>query len=174
MYTQTGDDTSVRGGGSNRFSVRAYGGPTGAVSVSALGKMSIYANATAASPTFNLIRILPGAAGQTLVFKFFDIGDADANAVLTILPPKETPLSLTSCKASGYQTLNLPTCAITISKWDGKGETVAVPIPSTYACSYTVAGGCWFRLKVSFASGAVQDTTTWTAYVSGDPVRLIE
>ncbi|KQW53372.1 hypothetical protein ASC77_03565 [Nocardioides sp. Root1257] len=174
LYNQTGDNTAVKGGGSNRFSVRTYGGPSGSVSVSALGKMSIYANATAASQTFNLIRLMPAAAGQTLVFKFFDIGDADDAAKLTILPPKETPISLTNCKASGYQTMALPTCAITINKWDGKGETVAVPIPSTYNCTYSLAGGCWFRLNVSFASGSVTDTTTWTAYVSGDPVRLIE
>ena len=60
------------------------------------------------------------------------------------------------------------------AEWDGKGETVAVPIPSNYTCTYTSTGGCWFRLKVSFASGNGEDTTTWTAYVSGDPVRLIE
>jgi hypothetical protein len=174
LYTQSGDDTAVKGGGSNRFAVRAYGAASGSISVSALGKMSIYANATAASQTFNLIRLMPAAAGQTLVFKFFDIGDADDSAKLTILPPKETPISLTNCKATGYQVMSLPTCAITITKWDGKGETVGVPIPSSYNCSYTLAGGCWFRLNVSFASGSVTDTTTWTAYVSGDPVRLIE
>jgi len=175
MYTQTGDNTSVRGGGSNRFSVRAYGAPTGSVSVAALGKMSIYANSNAASTTFNLIRLMPAAAGQTLVFKFFDIGDAEQNASLTMLPPKESAVSLTNCAGSGFRKLTLPTCAISInSDWNGKGETVAVPIPSTYTCSYTSSGGCWFRLQVGFASGTVFDTTTWTAYVSGDPVRLIE
>lgn len=175
MYTQTGDDTSVHGGGSNRFSVRAYGGPVGAVSVSALGKMSIYANATAASPTFNLIRILPGAAGQTLVFKFFDIGDAESGGSLTVLPPSETTTSLKNCHASGFQVTTLAACSINInSSWNGKSETIAAPIPSTYTCNYSSPGGCWFRLKVSFASGSVSDTTTWTAYVSGDPVRLIE
>lgn len=175
MYTQKGDDTAVRGGGSNRFAVRAFGGPAGALSVAALGKMSIYANSTAASTTFNLIRILPAAAGQTLVFKFFDIGDAEQTASLTILPAAESAVSLTNCQANGYQTLSLPSCSINIgSTWNRKGETVAVPIPSSYTCNYTSAGGCWFRLKVNFPGGKVQDTTTWTAYVSGDPVRLIE
>lgn len=175
MFTQSGDNTSVRGGGSNRFSVRAYGAPTGAVSVAALGKMSIYANSTAASTTFNLIRLMPAAAGQTLVFKFFDIGDAEDSASLTMLPPSESTVALTNCAASGFKKLTLPTCSININEdWNGKGETVAVPIPSGYTCSYNSSGGCWFRLKVGFASGSVFDTTTWTAYVSGDPVRLIE
>ena len=49
-----------------------------------------------------------------------------------------------------------------------------MPIPSNYTCNFTSTGGCWFRLKVNFGSGSVSDTTTWTAYVSGDPVRLIE
>jgi hypothetical protein len=50
-----------------------------------------------------------------------------------------------------------------------------VPIPSTYTCHFNGTGGCWFRLNVTFGGGAdVNDTTTWTAYVSGDPVRLIE
>ncbi|WP_028645736.1 pilus assembly protein TadG-related protein [Nocardioides sp. URHA0020] len=178
MYRQTGDDTAVKGGGSNRFAVRGYGAgiPAGSLSVSALGKMSIYANATGASQTFNLIRLMPAAAGQTLVFKFFDIGDAASSGSLTVVPPTDAAVALTNCKGSGFKTQSLPTCSISIdSSWNGKSETVAVPIPSNYTCHYTGIGGCWFRLNVTFGGGAsVNDTTTWTAYVSGDPVRLIE
>ena len=178
MYTQTGDDTAVKGGGSNRFAVRAYGNAldAGTISVSPLGKMSIYANATGASQSFNLIRLMPAAAGQTLVFKFFDIGDAASSGALTVLPPTDSAISLTNCKGSGFKIQTLPTCSINIdSTWNGKSETVAVPIPSTYTCHFNGTGGCWFRLNVTFGGGAaVNDTTTWTAYVSGDPVRLIE
>ena len=35
-------------------------------------------------------------------------------------------------------------------------------------------GGCWFRIRVNFGSGSVTDQTTWSATVTGDPVRLVE
>ena len=54
-----------------------------------------------------------------------------------------------------------------------RSRSIRVPIPSTYTCTSTEAGGCWFRLQVTFPGG-VSDITTWSARVEGDPVRLIE
>jgi Flp pilus assembly protein TadG len=178
VFTQAGDDLSVQGGGSNRFAVRAYGGPSGSVSVAAYGRMPIYANATAASSTFNLIRVLPGAAGKTMVFKFFDVGDVSGNTggVVQVLPPTEWTTALKDCTGTGYKTEPLPTCSVSGVKtdpWNGQSETINVPVPIGYTCDVNSAGGCWFRVKVTFTAG-VTDTTTWTASIVGDPVRLIE
>jgi Flp pilus assembly protein TadG len=182
IFTQIGDDPAVKGNGSNRFAIRVWGNTSTvseAVTVASWGKMPIYANADTASPVFNLIRVLPGAAGKTLIFKFFDAGDAATSGTMTVLRPSEASGDqIKDCVGSGYKNVALPTCSITgINKsngWDGQAETISVPIPSNYDCASTSANGCWFRVNVSFGSGTVADTTTWTASVVGDPVRLIE
>ncbi len=38
-------------------------------------RMPIYANSTANSATFNLIQVLPNAAGKSFTFSGFDFGD---------------------------------------------------------------------------------------------------
>lgn len=179
VVAQTGDDTSVTGNGSNRFAVRAFGASAGTISVAAWGRMPIFANANAATPVFNLIRVLPGAAGKTLVFGFFDVGDAATNGTLTVLRPTEaTGSALSNCTATGFRATTLPTCSLSgiqsSSGWNGQSETISVPIPADYDCNYNSPGGCWFRVQVGFGTGSVTDATTWTASIAGDPVRLVE
>ena len=179
------DDTSVHGGSSNRFAVRVFGTTSAisqAVSVASYGRMPIFANSDAASSTFNLIRVLPGAAGKTVVFKFFDVGDAPGNTggTITVLAPTDVIGSpIRNCTGTGFKVVSLPNCSISgvsnsaTPSWNAQSETINIPIPPDYSCNYLSSGGCWFRVRVSFTS-AVNDTTTWTAAVNGDPVRLIE
>jgi hypothetical protein len=179
VVTQTGDDTSVLGNGSNRFAVRAFGASTGAVAIAAWDRMPIFANAASSAPVFNLIRVLPGAAGKTLVFSFFDVGDAASNGTMTVLRPTEaTGSPLSNCTASGFKAATLPACSLSgirsSAGWDGQSETISVPIPPDYSCAYDQPGGCWFRVQVGFGTGSVTDATTWTASIAGDPVRLVE
>jgi hypothetical protein len=49
---------------------------------------------------------------------------------------------------------------------------MGIPIPYDYSCNYADPLGCWLRVNFAFPA-AVQDTTTWTAQLAGDPVRLI-
>ncbi len=96
--------------------------------------MPIFANTTSSTPEFNLIRVLPGGAGKTLIFTFFDVGDAATSGTMTVLRPTDaTGSALTGCKAVGYQSLTLPTCSLSgISNgagWNGKSESIYVPIP---------------------------------------------
>jgi Flp pilus assembly protein TadG len=179
LFTQEGDDPGVTGNGSNRFAVRAYGPSAGGVSVAAWGRMPIFANSNSANAVFNLIRVLPGAAGKTLVFSFFDVGDAAANGTVSVLRPTEaTGGNLTNCTATGFLTTTLPTCALTgirsSAGWNGQSETISVPIPVDYSCDYDSPGGCWFQVRLGFGTGSVTDATTWTASIAGDPVRLVE
>ncbi len=77
VFNQAGDDTAVGGDGANRYAIRAWanGSAAGSISVSAYERMPIYANATGADTSFNLVRVIPAAAAKTLVFSFFDVGE---------------------------------------------------------------------------------------------------
>jgi hypothetical protein len=179
VYTQTTDDTSVQGNGNNRFALRILGSQRGAVSVSGWDTMSIYANYTGASSTFNLVRVIPAAASKNLLIDFYDVGDASDAGTITVLPPLDSNMvtPITGCTGGGVKSGALSGCKLTGvssgSGWNGKAQTIKVPIPNTYTCNSTQPGGCWFRLQVSFPGG-VSDTTTWGARVEGDPIRLIE
>lgn len=179
VWQQTGDDLSTHGDGNNRFSLRVKGGGAGAVSVSAFQTMSLFANYAGANTTFNLARVIPAAAGEALDLGFFDVGDASAPGTITVLPPTDSNLSspLTGCVGTGVVNGAVAGCSLTnvssATGWNGTKQHLLVPIPSSYACNAAQAGGCWFRVAVSFPT-AVHDVTTWTAEIVGDPVRLVK
>jgi hypothetical protein len=51
--------------------------------------------------------------------------------------------------------------------------TVSIPIPADYRCDDTSPTGSWFRINYQF-NGAVSDVTSWTASLTGDPVRIVQ
>ncbi len=111
---------------------------------------------------------------------FYDVGDADNAGTIKILPPiNATGIGnpIVGCTGTGKVTGDVTNCELTgVSSdngWNGKAQTIRVPIPDTYNCTLAEAGACWFRLQVAFPGG-VSDTTTWSARIDGDPVRLIE
>lgn len=59
------------------------------------------------------------------------------------------------------------------TNWNGQWSTVTIPIPATYACADTDPQGCWVRINYQF-TGGVNDTTSWNAFLLGDPVRLVK
>jgi Flp pilus assembly protein TadG len=181
VFTQMGDDTSVGGQGNNRFAMRIAGAPNGSMSVAGWQAMSIYMNYTGATARFNLVRVIPAAATKTLVLTFFDVGDASQAGTIRILPPTDSnlPSTIPACLASGVVNGILTDCQLNnVSSgagFNGRTQTIKIPIPNGYTCHSTNVGGCWFRVQFSFPStGVPNDTTTWTAIVSGDPVRLIK
>ena len=102
--------------------------------------------------TFNLVRVVPAAASKTLDFEFFDAGDAASGGTIKVLPPTETPITLTGCTGTGKvdrtlsATARSPGCRARAG-WNGKSQHIKVPIPATYTCNAASAGGCWFRLR---------------------------
>ncbi len=187
---QTGN--TVQGEGSNGFAIRAVtvGGYEKDVAVAGYNHMPIFVNANTASPVFNLIRVLPGAAGQSIAFSYFDAGDASAAGSVRVLPPTDATGSITSnpfpgagCRATGGSAgtgQNLSNCTAPFeqqsgySKNNGKTETIVIPIPTDYTCNFNSFGGCWYRVQIGFGTGTVNDVTTWDATIIGDPVRLIK
>jgi len=50
-----------------------------------------------------------------------------------------------------------------------------IPIPANYTCDTVSATGCWAKLQFVYPNGTtVNDTTTWSAYILGEPVRIIK
>jgi hypothetical protein len=59
--------------------------------------------------------------------------------------------------------------------YNGQWVTWEIPIPGNYTCNQSLALGCWTKLQFVYPSGTtVSDTTTWSAYILGEPVRLIK
>ena len=182
VYNQVGDKTTVRGTGKNHFALRAISSaPAGGVSVSAYERMRIYANATGAVTEFNLLRVPPAAATKTIQITFFDVGEgAGSGGTVKIIKPGDSnlPTDIVGCTGAGVTTGPLSKCAvtgITSAGYNGKLQVIQVPVPPSYTCTVSSAGGCWFRVQVTFGSGnSVNDSTTWTAKIVGEPVRLIE
>jgi Flp pilus assembly protein TadG len=184
-------------GGANRYAIQVGLGTNYATSnglrLYGNARMGIYANATGADTRFYLTRILPGEAGKVLVLQFFDTGDASSAGDISVLPPPDSNVAsgtFASCKYTappgnstgppwGTLVTTASGCKVTgVSSgggWDGQWITYEIPIPSSYDCDDTIATGCWTRLKFTYPAGTtVNDTTSWVAYVLGEPVRLIQ
>jgi hypothetical protein len=190
------------GGGSNRFSLRVGLGSnfatTNGLRVYGNQKMSAYANATGANTQFFLTRVLPGEAGKTLVLNFYDTGDASQAGTLAVLPPADSNVSggafsgclftlppgnstgppwgsfsntASGCKITGVSnTSNSPG-----PNYNGQWVTWEIPIPNDYTCNSADPLGCWTKLQFVYPIGTnVTDTTTWSAYILGEPVRIIQ
>ncbi len=192
----TGNTTS--GGGENMFALRAVtnAGKENFVAVSGYNHMPIFVNTLGGTTPFHLIRVLPGAAGQKISFSYFDAGDSTGTGEVTVQRPPDATGSITTtpfpggCTAYGGSAggsvssqTTLTNCVApfdklpppsTSSKNNGRVETITIPIPSDYTCSYLDYAGCWYRVTVSFGGDSVTDVTTWDATVIADPVRLIE
>ncbi len=188
--------TDTASAGHNRFSLRGVvpnSSTPAPVNIAGNAYMGIYANAGARLTQFYLARVPSAAAGHTLVLNFFDIGDASSVGSLQVSPPADGNVGadFAGCQWTGSQgsTLNTPTspwgaflslpnCLISgvndgSSTWNGQWITVTIPMPANYTCADADPNGCWVTINYNFA-GAVNDTTSWNAYLIGDPVRLVK
>jgi Putative Flp pilus-assembly TadE/G-like len=169
-------------GGHNRFALRASGSVAGnnsLISVAGFQKMAMYANTPNGTTTDYLARIPSGAKGEMFNVRLYDIGDGAKNgSTIKILPPAEVGGTFASCNGTG-PTLGsgaLTDCTIAVdSSYNGKWETISVPVPASYTCSDSSASGCWVRLQFYYGAGSTPaDTFSVTASINGDPVRLVQ
>jgi Flp pilus assembly protein TadG len=166
--------------GHNRFSLRAYGSTSAendGISLSGYYKMGMYGNTPNGTSRFYLAKVPSSAKGQLFKVRLWDIGDGAVNgSTVTVLPPLETGGTFSNCTGAGVQNGTLSSCQINVSgSYNGQWQTISVPIPATYTCSDTSNTGCWVRLEFFYGSGSnPNDTTSWTASIEGDPVRLVE
>ena len=173
---------SIGGGGQNRYALRAIlSGNNAGVSVFGSGKASFYNNVAAGTTNFYLTRLDTGTAGKQLSLQFFDLADSSAPVNVTVLQPDNSSLAsgqpFAKCDAVGPITqTNVANCTIVtqLSTHGGRWQTVRVAIPVNYKCNAdTDQSKCWAKVKLSTSSGQ-SDTTTWTAGLDGDPVRIVE
>ena len=202
---QPGDEYFIQvstdnGAGSNHFSLRGVtsGNSAGPVTIAGNTYMGIYANVGSAQRTnFYVVRIPTAAKGHILVLNFYDIGDANSQGTLTIVPPTDSNIGGSfpdnACTWTGDSTNgaqgyapNTPSdpwgpltgiagCTIPGvnggGRWNAQWSTVRIPIPSNYTCNDSDPNGCWITINYLFA-GVVHDVTSWNAFLIGAPVRL--
>ncbi len=175
---QGGDSNA--GAGINRYALRAYttsGGKAAnsEITLTAIDKMTLFGN-TNVEPNFFLAKLPPGSGGKTLDVSVYDAGDAGQPGHIRILAPADSNTTFANCTGEGHTTGTLPDCSVAVnnsSRYQGKWQTVHVPIPAGFTCDYAAADGCWVKLAYDYP-GSVQDTTSWTVNMQGDPVRLVE
>ena len=194
-------DTSISTQGRNRYSLKAgFGSPSSPtygpnVSISADGRLPMYVNVPpgapstcAGSPTcFYIARVLPEWAGQQLKLDVFDLTDGSAINI-SFLPPPDSGLgTFSSCdfvffdEGGGTVDLAESNCTATytansqLSNGGSNGDSISafIDIPNAYSCNVASAFGCWVTAQLTF-NGTPSDTTTWSAEITGDPIRIIE
>ena len=175
-------------------------GPGEGLQVFAAPAMGVYANASSAnasnpatSPNFYMARIPSGVGGQTLQIGLWDIGDCSGSGCSPTLsfqlPVKSdgSANSAPSCKIyQGFTDAGTPQATGCSFVVNGSGLvsasswlTIDINLPSDYSCQDSLITQCWVRMRYtvggSATSGnALNDTTTWTAKLLGDPVRLVK
>jgi hypothetical protein len=163
--------------------------------------LPVYTNTTGVStPNFYLARLLPGGGtvGRTLRLTFYDIGDVGGGTTsVTVKPPADivgpSPTCSWSALGPAGQTAmpsggtiggsgNCTVSGITSNSYSSGGFNgvmifADIQVGPTYNCTSGSATGCWFKIQMSYTGGGAtqaNDTTTWSADIKGDPVRLIK
>lgn len=168
-------DTGGNDDGLNRYSLRVT--PSGA-SLFALGDMSIYNNSTGTITEFYLAEVEDFYAGKTFVVELYDAGESSETGTLQVIDPSgnvfnDGPCSIYSSSnpSSGWTLQGTPSScqeSVTKGEYNGKWLKFEMSIPSGYSCGTA----CWWKMNYDYTSG-VNDTTTWRAYILGNPIHLI-
>jgi hypothetical protein len=177
-------DPTVDTSGYNRLALRAgWQNADGTVAANGVaiygnGTLPIFANSSSsAASTFYLARVLPSAGQRVLQVPLYDMGDASVAGTLELLGPDGNDWTNCSFLRSFASTVVSANCTLTGvsggAGYNGQLVTISAPIPSTYTCTTSDPNACWFKIRATF-SGGVEDTTTWQAYMLGDPVHLVQ
>ncbi len=169
--------------GLNRWSLRASVSAGPQPRVYGLGDMSIYANVDGSkgNTDFHLAEVAVGLGGKTLVIELWDPGDAQGKHSVEIRDPSgNTPACTWEAEerdGGGTASGTEANCVIDTSKPGGGGGgrfnnwlvTIRVALPADYTC----AADCWWKIRYNYP-GQTSDTTTWSAHIEGNPLRLVE
>lgn len=160
--------------GATKFAIRATtsGGP--APKVYGLLDMSIHVNDDDGAPQPYLAEVRPEHAGKTLKVDIFDLGES-STMTMKILDNTGSVVQCTYDSTKGAGRSLLGPCSLNVggAVFDKHWLYLSIPIPADYDCDPTQTYDCWWKIDVSNMSSP-RDRTTWTARITGDPVRLIE
>ena len=162
--------------GLNRYSIRITSGQN----IFALGDFSIYNNVTAGTTNFFLAEVPDYYAGKTFVVEMYDTGESAGTGTLKPLMPGGGDFNVGECRVYArtiggswglIQTLNPPqTCQESVApgEYNGRWLKFEMDLPATYSCTTD----CWWKMQYAYPSG-VNDTTTWRAFMIGNPIHLV-
>jgi hypothetical protein len=160
--------------GLNRWSIRSFIGGGAESRVYGLGDMSIYANVDGGGSDFYLAEVEEIHAGKPLIIELFDPGEASGNNFIHIKDPfGNSPACHVRVPNDGIDE-NLGSCIIDATRpgrdYNEDWVYVEIELDPTYSCN---GSDCWWTILYDY-QGDATDTTTWTARIEGNPVRLIE
>lgn len=158
--------------GSSKFGIRATvsSGPT--PRVYGLFDMSIYVNIDGDEAMPWLAEVRPEHEGKTFNLNIFDMGDNEGTAWFEILDPKGNVVDCSWTADNGQGPEPLGNCRVDISdsRFNGSWLNLTIPLDG-YSCDTTQPLGCWWKIRIH-NEGQAHDRTTWTASISGNPLRL--
>jgi Flp pilus assembly protein TadG len=152
--------------GLNRYSLRATA-KGGEPRIYGLGDMAVYVNFASNSATFDLAEVPEVHAGKDLVIDLWD-SDSGIGNVLVRAPGGSTACTWTATSGQGgtSNTCNIPTGSY---NFNDQEMEIRIAIDNDYTCGTE----CWWTIELAYPNGA-NDTTTWSAHIEGNPVRLVE
>jgi Flp pilus assembly protein TadG len=160
-------------GGTNQYAVRANTSSGPNARVYGINDISIFTNQSGTS-TLNVAEVAQVHAGKTLELQFYDPGEDDANAYMTVKNPGGSTATcdwVAKNEAGTTVRSGSGSCSIQTSDgssfFNGLWVTAQVEIPDAYTCSTN----CWWKMQIQ--NSQPHDRTTWTAKIIGNPVRLV-
>jgi Flp pilus assembly protein TadG len=152
--------------GLNRYSLRASA-TGGEPRIFGLGDMAVYVNFASNSAVFDLADVPDVHAGKDLVIDLWDSDSGIGN--VSVRPPGgSTACTWTASSGEGGSSSN---CSIPTGSYDFNDEQMQIRIAIDN--EYTCGTECWWTIELAYPGGA-NDTTTWSAHIEGNPVRLVE
>ena len=159
----------------NRYSIRTDIG-----NIFALGDFSIYNNASGLTTAFHVAEIQDYYAGKTFVIEMYDPGESAADGTLQVVDPTGSVFNGGECRIytrdevtdPWTQTQTIPAGSpceelVNPGEYNGQWLKFEMDIPVVYTCAT-----CWWMMNYAYTS-AVNDTTTWRAYILGNPIHLV-
>lgn len=161
--------------GSTKFAIRATVDNGPSPKVYGLLDMSIHVNFDGGSATPYLAEVRPEHASRTLEVEIWDLGDVNGVGQIRFINAAGDNPPCSWDSTNGESATGLGSCIIDISnqRFNAEWLRVQMPIPDDYDCDTSAPDGCWWKIFIQ-SPGQPTDRTTWSATITGDPVRLIK
>jgi hypothetical protein len=168
--------------GANKYSLRVSSLGPDQPAIYGIGDMVMSAARDTTRSDFHLARVEQRYAGKDLIIELWDVGDIvggfppEDNATFKIVDGTGATVNCdwvaTSTTAPSNATVGSGACDINASdrRFNNELITMTIHIPDDYTC---LGNDCWWKIDYTIA-GQVHETTTWTAYIDGAPVRIVE
>ena len=163
--------------GLNRYAVRSTPGSN----LFALGDFSIYNNFSGSTTSFHLAEVPTYYHGKTFVVELFDPGESSQNGTLQVVGPDLNVFDDGECRIYSRNTpannwalqQTIPAGSpcqelVTPQEYNDRWLKFEMDLSPTYSCVT-----CWWKMNYVYTS-PVNDTTTWRAYMIGNPIHIID